>query len=128
MANDKIVQNAAEIIMRCFEARTITHILHLRTRSFEAHVALGEFYEGIVGLVDGFAEAFQGVYDIIPDYPVGFGFEPKKDYREGIRLLVDLRGHITRLRTPIPCSELQNSLDEIVALIDRTAYKLRFLK
>lgn len=119
---------AAEIIMRCFEARTIAHILHLRTRCYEAHVALNEFYDGIVPLTDAFAEAFQGVFDIIPSYPKVGAYDQGKDYKEGVALLVELRGAVEKLRSDIPGTELQNLVDEILGFIDQKAYKLRFLK
>lgn len=37
-----------ELILRCFHARTNAHVLHLTTRSFAAHKALNEFYDGVV--------------------------------------------------------------------------------
>jgi hypothetical protein len=126
--HDAAKMAAAKLIVCCFDARTTAHLLHLQTRSYEAHVALDGFYSDIVDLVDSFAEAFQGVYGIIERYPKPEGYDPKKDYQFGVKLLVELRREITSLRSAIPGSELQNSIDEIVALIDRSAYKLRFLK
>ena len=45
-----------ELILRCFHARTNAHVLHLTTRSFAAHKALNEFYDGVVELADEIAE------------------------------------------------------------------------
>jgi hypothetical protein len=43
---------AAELIARCFAARTAAHIAHLQTTSYAQHVALDEFYNAIVGLAN----------------------------------------------------------------------------
>jgi DNA-binding ferritin-like protein len=48
------------LIALCFEARTKAHIAHLQTRSYAAHKALNEYYDGIVDIADSLAEAFQG--------------------------------------------------------------------
>lgn len=116
----------AEMIMRCFHARTVAHVLHLKTRSFAAHKALNEFYDEIVGLVDKLAEAYQGDYGLIEDYPVRF-----RMYPDGLALMDDLSEWIGEHRMKV-CDKddtyLQNIVDEIVALIRSTQYKLKFLK
>ena len=120
---------AAELVMRCFAARTAAHALHLGTRSYAKHMALGDFYDGIAGLADSFAETFQGIYGLLK-LPAGGGYDPAKDYKEGIALLAELRSWIQAKRRDIGSekdTELQNIIDEIVALVDSTAYKLRFL-
>ena len=48
-----------------FLARDVTHSAHLNTRSYAKHVALNEFYDGIIDLADKFAEAYQGKYGLI---------------------------------------------------------------
>lgn len=120
---------AAELVMRCFAARTAAHALHLGTRSYAKHMALGDFYGGIGDLADSFAEAYQGVYGLLK-LPTGGGYDQSKDYKDGIGLLAELRGWIQAKRRDIGSekdTELQNLIDEIVGLIDGTAYKLRFL-
>lgn len=119
MANE-----AAELIMRCFNARTLAHVLHLQTRSYAQHKALNEFYDGIVGLVDSFAEAYQGEYGIIEDYPQEFEW-----YDDAMMLVTDLVDWIEENRDDV-CDDsyCQNIIDEIVALTRATQYKLKFLK
>jgi hypothetical protein len=117
---------AGELVGRCFHARTIAHILHLKTRSFAAHKALNEFYDAIVPLTDSFAEAYQGEYGLIEDYPVKFA-----SYSDALVLLSELNDWIAANR--FDCCDkgdtyLQNIIDEIVALISSTTYKLKFLK
>ena len=48
-----------------FAGRTVTHIQHLKTKSFAEHKALNEFYDGIVDLADDLAEATQGQYGLL---------------------------------------------------------------
>lgn len=117
---------AGELIMRCFHARTTAHVLHLKTRSYSAHKALNDFYDGIIPLVDAFAEAYQGDYGLIEDYPKRYVY-----FESALDMLDDLSSWIDANRNDV-CDEddtyLQNIIDEIVALIRSTQYKLKFLK
>lgn len=111
------------LMMELMHARTNAHMLHLKTRSYAAHKALGEFYDEIVDLIDSLAEAYQGRYGIInyPDVPF-------KQEADAIMMIKTLRRYIDDNRIGmVPDSELQNILDEIVALMDSTLYKLEFL-
>ena len=116
----------AELIMHCFHARTVAHILHFKARSYAQHIALNEFYDGIVPLVDSLTEAYQGDYGIIDDYPTTFRMFP-----DGAALLEDLADWIVENRADIADegdTHLQNIIDEMMALIRSTQYKLKFLK
>lgn len=124
---------AAELIVRCFEARTQAHLWHLSAiqNSYALHVALSEFYEGIVGLTDTFAEGYQGVYGLIKSYPDAAKLDPPVGQPTPEIMLQSLRKWIMKERDDIGTpddSELQNNIDEIVSLIDATLYKVRFLK
>ena len=117
---------AGELVMRCFHARTNAHVLHLKTRSYAVHKALNDFYDNIVGLIDSYAEAYQGDYGLIDNYPSKYS--PVND---PLALMKDLGTWIEGNRDKC-CDEddtyLQNIIDEIMALIRSTEYKLRFLK
>lgn len=117
-------ETCAELIVTLMHAQTNAHILHLQTRSYSEHKALAGFYEGIDDLVDSFAEAYQGKYGIIEDYPVNYTAPTG-----AIEMMVTLLEYVVMVRAELPDdTELQNILDEITALIDTTLYKLRFLK
>jgi hypothetical protein len=113
----------AALIMQLFHARTNAHVLHLRTRSYAQHVALNEFYDEIIDLTDELAETYQGRYGI-QDYPE----LPYKAESDAIMMLRGLRRYIDENRMAM-CShsELQNLIDEIVAQLDKTLYKLENL-
>jgi hypothetical protein len=116
-----------DLILTLLHAATNTHILHLRSKSFSEHSALGEFYQALPDLVDAVVEATQGRYGELIDYPVQY-YAPASTGLEELEMLknyVDEERH----KEGIPQdSEIQNLLDEIASLIDSTLYKLQFLK
>lgn len=118
------MSTAGELIVRCFHARTSAHILHLKTKSYAAHKALNDFYDGIVGLADAFAEAYIGENGMITSYSA-----PYKEAADGVRLMTDLAGWIEHNRDEVCESSMcQNLIDEILTLIYSTKYKLVNLK
>ena len=114
-----------ELILHCFHARTNAHILHLTTRSYAAHKALNEFYDEIIDLADGLAEAYQGEYGVAK-YPA-LKYEPASDAQQ---MLDDLRECVDECSAKFDEEDthLNNICDEIRALIASTQYKLRFLR
>ena len=57
-----------KLISYLFHSRTQAHIFHLQTQSFAEHMALNTYYDGIVPLIDGIVEAYQGKYGIVKGY------------------------------------------------------------
>lgn len=118
----------AELVARCFDARTVAHLAHLRTRSYAAHMALGDFYDQIATAADAFAECHMGVEGQFTGFPA---IKPDTSLGGDIQgYLTDLHDWLTKHRTECAdgSTELANLIDEILAVIDRTFYKLRFLK
>lgn len=115
-----------ELIIKLFHARTNAHILHLKTRSHAQHLALKDFYDGIVDLADTLAEAYQGDYGIIESYPPRY-----THFDDGLELMADLSAWIEKNRHSLwdgDDSYLESIVDEIVTCIRQIQYKLRFLK
>ena len=117
---------AAEFIGMLFLARDVAHSVHLNTRSFSKHMALGTFYDEVIDLADKFAEAYQGRYGLIG--PIAL-----MNAKNTANILDFLRGQaedIEKARYEV-CEKtetaLQNIIDEIVGLYLSTIYKLRFL-
>jgi hypothetical protein len=116
-----------EFILTLLHAATNTHILHLRSKSFSEHSALGEFYQALPDLVDAVVEATQGRYGELIDYPVQY-YAPASSGLEELEMLKDYIDE-ERHKDGIPQdSEIQNLIDEIADQVDSTLYKLRFLK
>lgn len=116
----------AELVARCFDARTAAHFAHLRTRSYAAHMALGEFYDAIAEAADRFAECHMGQEGPLDDFPP-ITPDPRVDmltYLPAMHKWVkDNRNKCSNGST-----ELANLIDEILSVIDKTFYKLKFLK
>ena len=120
----KYNESAAAFVSVLFHSATVTHFMHLQTKSYAQHVALGEYYDAIVELADKWAEAYQGCYDIITNYPKEFHLAT-----EPVKYLTQIKDFVDDIRKDLPSeSQLQNIVDEIADQIDSTLYKLRFLK
>jgi hypothetical protein len=116
----------AEFVGMMFLARDVTHSVHLNTRSYAKHKALQKFYENIIDLADGFAEAYQGRHGLIG--PIGLQSAKKTtnvvEFLEGQLEEIEKCRYEVCEKTDTP---LQNLIDGIVELYLSTLYKLRFL-
>ena len=116
------------LIMVLLHSATNAHILHLQTKSYAEHVALGAYYEGIVGPVDSLVENMQGMAgEIIRGYPLeNSAFD---ESMSGLAYMTRIRELFLEHRPAFPASasQIQNILDTILELINSTIYKLKFL-
>jgi hypothetical protein len=118
--NDNMALFAATML----HSATNTHFFHWSTDSFSKHMALGDYYDGIVDLTDNLVEAYMGCYSKITTFPSVY-HQPK----EAVKYLESLKNFVSDARKDLPQeSQIQNIIDEIAQLIDSTLYKLRFLK
>lgn len=104
---------------------TQAHMLHLKSKSYAQHMALGELYEGLPGLADELIEAYQGCHGEIVSYP-SITVAPADD---ALRFVSALKSFIANNRDCIEAeyTQLQNIVDEILARVNKTEYKLRNL-
>lgn len=115
---------AGEFVGLLFMSRDVAHREHLKTRSYAAHMALGEFYKEIIELADTFAEAYQGKHSEFLDIPL---LDNKNDGAID-EVLESHLNWITEHRASVcPKTEtaIHNIIDEIVGLYYSTLYKLR---
>lgn len=116
----------ADFIGLLFLARDVTHSVHLNTRSYAKHKALGKFYTGIIDLADALAESYQGRHGLIGPITL----QSAKKTGNVVEFLEDSLAEIEKTRHEV-CddsdSAIQNQIDEIVALYLATLYKLKFL-
>ena len=117
----------AEMISLLLHSRTQAHTLHLQTESYPEHKALNEYYDGIVDIIDGLVESYQGKYGIIKGYK-SYDIVEYKSTESTIKYLKDLCGKVEKLRDCCKDSYIQNQIDAACELINSTLYKLRFLK
>ena len=111
-----------------FHSRTQAHVFHTRvkgTGSYAAHKALQEYYEGIVPLLDGLIESYQGMYGII-EYKDVKGIDNNADIQNIITYFDKLCKLLDSFRKAenLQHSWFQNDIDNIATLLYSTKYKL----
>lgn len=119
-------ETVAKFISTLLSSREQAHIFHLQTQSYAAHKALQGYYEDIVDLIDTYVEAYQGRYGILTGYTLA-----TQIYEEAatLKYFVGLQAFVDQIREELPQNgELNNTVDEISALISSTVYKLKFLQ
>jgi len=118
--------SCAEFIGCMFLARDVAHSVHLNTRSFAKHKALGGFYDNVIDLADKFAEAYQGRHGLIG--PISLHSARKTSnitefLEDSLKEIEDMRYKVCDKSD----TALQNIIDEIVGLYLTTLYKLKCL-
>lgn len=116
-----------KLIANLLHGTAKTHFAHLKTTSFAAHMALGEFYEAIPGMADAIAEQYQGVTEQLLDYPEAT-LSPINTPEEAVEYLRGLYKMVQIVQDNCSYSEIVNELDVIKSQINTTKYKLIFLK
>jgi len=116
----------AGLLSKLLTSRNQVHIYHLQTKSYAAHKAMCDYYNGISELIDGLVESYQGKYGIITGYDCE-GVNDFKSDSQVITYLSSLAKSVENSRKTIKDSYLQNQIDTIVELIYSTLYKLKNL-
>jgi hypothetical protein len=120
-----------ELASVLLHSRTQAHVFHFRVKgpgSFAVHLALQEYYEGIIPILDGLVEAYQGkngliFFDNVDDIDNGATLENIVKYFDKIISIVDK----LRKDKSLQDSFFQNEIDNIVGLLYSTKYKLENL-
>ena len=122
----------AKLFSKLFESREMAHIYHLQVNgepgSHAKHTALGDYYDGVLGFIDDIIEIWQGQYGIIEEYDVIDTKETSS--KDTIEYFNELARFIKEERKCIPTEDthLHNIVDEVVALVYKTLYKLKYNK
>jgi hypothetical protein len=120
------------LFSKLFESREMAHIYHLQVNgemgSHAAHTALGEYYDVILDLIDTVIETYQGQYGIVDGYETIDTAETKT--KEKVEYFEGLAEFVKHGRKAISLEDthLHSIIDDIVVLIYRTLYKLKFTK
>jgi DNA-binding ferritin-like protein len=117
-----------ELASLLLQSRTQSHSFHLGVKgigSHSAHLALGEYYDSIIGLIDGLVETYQGKEGLIQLSGIGT-LDKNNDIKNIIKYFDTLCNMIARLREnpKLKDSWIQNDIDTIVSLLYKTKYKL----
>ena len=117
----------SDLICGLFAARDAAHELHLKTRSFAQHMALGDLYDGLVEMADAVAETHQGKYGLMDlskcSNPVQF------DKTNAQVFVQQLAGWVEGARGIFHPADtnLLNEWDNVISLVYQTKYKLENL-
>ena len=121
-----------KLFSKLFESREMAHIYHLQVKgdpgSYATHMALGFYYESVLNLIDDLIETYTGQYELVEGYDVIDTNKTRtKDtleyFDELIKIIKEERKCISE-----EDSHLQNIVDEVVALVYQTLFKLKYLK
>jgi hypothetical protein len=121
-----------ELASVLLHSRTQAHVFHLRVKgkgSYAAHIALQAYYEGIIPLVDGLVESYQGnrdliYFDTVDEIENGATIENITKYFNKLYTVVEK----LRKEKDLQDSWIQNDIDTVVSLILSTKYKLENLE
>lgn len=116
-----------KLISYLFHSRTQAHIFHLQTQSYAEHMALNVYYDGIVPLIDGIVEAYQGKYGIVKGYS-NFNLMEYNNTQQVVAYLEALCKAVYEVYQSTEDTNIQNLLDGITDLIKSTIYKLQNLR
>lgn len=112
---------------KLFQIRNQIHIKHLRITgvgSYAGHIALHDFYDGILDMIDTLIESYQGKYGVVNiTIKEATDTDPIKVLEE-LAKLVDGGVAYSMFKE----TWLQNQIDEISTLTYQTLYKLKNLK
>lgn len=109
------------VIGQLFQSRDCMHIVHLQTTSYSEHKALNAYYDSILDLTDDLLESYMGTIGKRLNFKI-----PASEYTNSKQHLTQLRDYVMKHRTVFgkENTHLQNIIDEIIALINKTLYLL----
>ena len=97
-------------------------IIHWNTESYATHKAIGKLYDELADLTDRLAEVYMGIYGRVGAIPCEI---LEKDIPEAIDYVGRMAEAVEMMRADLPNDgQIQNIIDEIAAVIDRTNYLL----
>ena len=107
-----------------FATRNIAHISHWKTKKCAEHIALGDFYEEVITLLDDVVECYQGMFGLIDIEEC-----PQCDTEDILDVMLSDLLFISSNREKLSKKHpaLDNKLQEMEALYMRTIYKLKNL-
>lgn len=115
-----------------FHSRTQAHVFHLRVKgpgAYAAHKALQDYYEGIVDIIDGLVESYQGKYGLIEFKNVStIDNNAEADniisYFKNLCIFLEKERKDEKLKD----TYIQNQIDTLCELLNSTLYKLTNLQ
>lgn len=118
---------------KLLESREMAQVYHWTVKgdmgSHAAHTALNEYYDSIIEKIDELVEVYTGQYDLVEGYEIidttGTKTKDKIEYFQGIAEYIKENRYKAISEED---THLQNTIDEVVSLVYKLLYKLRFNK
>lgn len=112
------------MLANMLKARNVAQELHWKTKSLSKHLALGDLYDGIDGLVDSLAEIYIANYGDLGELTADAEF----DMEDPVTFIGQLSDILAQDHDAIPQDGfIVNKFEELQELIARTKYKLEKL-
>jgi len=125
------LMNSGKCVLKFLELLSQVRLYHWQTFGYAEHVALGNYYDAMSDLIDGFIESYQGQYgrefisfdgmpqnisvcDMHEQYPIKQYIDEVSEYLKSFR--TNLEGHSN--------TALQNMVDEMIGETDKLRYLL----
>lgn len=125
--------DVVKFFSKIFESREMAHVYHLTVKGEEGshakHLALGEYYDKIIDMLDELIEVYQGEYEVVEGYDAIDTSSAKST--DAVEYFKSLAGFVRSERTKCFKQEethYHNIIDDIVVLIYKTLYKLKYNK
>lgn len=122
IANDNAL-SIKEYLGTLMQSVVETWGLHLNTNKYSEHIALNEFYDEMLDLVDTLIENYKGIYGNIPAKAEVF----KPEATNASEYLRELREFVEKGRSLFTDSEILSDIDSILSAIDECLYKVENL-
>ncbi len=124
--------DVAKFISKLLESREMSQVYHWTVKgdmgSHAAHLALETYYNEVIEFIDDIVEIYQGQYELIEEYDVIDTTDSKsKDKLDYFKEVVEFT------KTERKCikaedTHMHNIIDEVIALMYKTIYKLTYNK
>ena len=131
--SEKSVSNdVSKFLSKLLESREMAQVYHWTVKgdmgSHAAHLALEAYYDGVIEHIDEIVEVYQGQYGLIEGYDVIATDDTRS--KERLEYFKEVVEFVKSERTCIKAEDthLHNLVDEVVALLYRTIYKLTYNK
>ena len=122
----------SKFLSKLLESREMAQVYHWTVKgdmgSHAAHLALEAYYSGVIEHIDEIVEVYQGQYGLIEGYDqIATDDTRSKEKLDYFKEVVEF---VKAERTCVKAEDthLHNLIDEVVALLYRTIYKLTYNK
>jgi hypothetical protein len=125
--------SVVKFFSKIFESREMAHVYHLTVKGEEGshakHEALGTYYESVLPILDELIEIYQGQFEVIEGYETVDTSSAKST--DTVKYFEELAAFIKSQRKNCFNEEdthYFNLIDDLLVLIFRTLYKLKYNK